>query len=264
MVALGTLSPTPTGSTLSATPFLAKTTIPLAHRFPIPSWAPRSGRGIQHYKWWSAVRKLLAAYGLSPDSIYDEVPVESGASAHVSPLSPSPYTEYAPGGGGGGAGVTADERDAWLDVNTSLYWHVHPSVDIDGAHFLQDDRMLESFCSGLYADGRGLLRRLLQFVDASSPALQRALARKLAECTIDAKGATRSALNRHAEVLKQIWELIDGNDLDDPASLLNFWSDLVASMPTAPAESQLVAVRTWLANRIADTQDQVDVNQHNL
>ena len=83
--------------------------------------------------------------------------------------------------------------------------------------------MLESFVSGQMADGRGLLRKLLGFVDASGADLQRALYRKLTECRMKADGASRSSLNRHCEVIKQIWELIAGNDLHDPASLLGFW-----------------------------------------
>ena len=249
MVALGEASVLPgTLTAADSTPFMARTTIPPSHRFPIPTWAPRSGRGMSFHKWWSAVRKLLAAYGLPPDSVDEEPPSEHCVSSEVAagPASPSSYEEWAPEGG---RRLTVVERDAWVAVNTSLYWHLHPSVDIEGAHFLQDDRMLESFVSGRMADGRGLLRKLLTFVDASGTDLQRALNRKLAECRMKAEGASRSALNRHCEVIKQIWELIAGNDLDDPASLLTFWEDLAASLPTEPSDAKLVGVRTWLRTR---------------
>ena len=79
MVALGEEVPQLTGTQRlmpANTPFLARTTIPLSHRFPIPTWAPRSGRGIQFHKCWSAVRKLLAAFGLTPDSVGEEAPPE--------------------------------------------------------------------------------------------------------------------------------------------------------------------------------------------
>ena len=81
------------------------------------------------------------------------------------------------------------------------------------------------------ADEPGLLRKLLGFVDASGADLQRALYRKLTEWRMKADGASRAALNRHCEVIKQIWELIAGNDLHDPASLLGFWEELAASLP---------------------------------
>ena len=261
MVALGEVPRlTSTHHMPANTPFLAKTTIPLSSRFPIPTWAPRSGRGIQFHKWWSAVRKLLAAFDLPPDCIAEEAPGEVCVPDVDSVTSPSssPYQEWAPADT---RVFTVAERDAWLACNTAIYWHVHPSLDIDGAHYLQDDRLLESFVSGQLADGRGLLREMLRFVDASGPDLQRALYRKLSECRLKAEGATRSALNRHAEVVKQIWELIAGNDLHDPASLLGFWQDLIQSLPTEPSDAKLVGVRTWLVNRVADTLDAVDASR---
>ena len=55
----------------------------------------------------------------------------------------------------------------WQTVNTALYWHVRPSLDIDGVHFLADSRALEDLYSvvvlddGTFkslADGRGLIK----------------------------------------------------------------------------------------------------------
>ena len=81
------------------TPFLARTTIPLSHRFPIPTWAPRSGRGIQFHKWWSAVRKLLAAFDLPPDCVNEEAPGEECVTDIGSVPSPSssPYVDMRSG-----------------------------------------------------------------------------------------------------------------------------------------------------------------------
>ena len=59
-------------------------------------------------------------------------------------------------------------------------------------------------------------------------------------------------------MIKQIWELIAGNDLHDPASLLGFWEELAASLPTEPGDAKVVTVRTWLVNRVADARDSVD------
>ena len=121
MVALGEASVLPgTQTAASATPFLARTTIPSSHRFPIPTWAPRSGRGMTFHKWWSAVRKLLAAYGLTPDCVDEEAPSEQCVSFPDGdvPASPASYEEWAPAGA---CRLTIAERDAWIAINTSVY-----------------------------------------------------------------------------------------------------------------------------------------------
>ena len=148
--------------------------------------------------------------------------------------------------------LTAEELDHWKSINTALYWHVLPSLNLETAQKLSDVRKVNSFFSGRLADGRALLRWARSFVDASAPELQKRLQRALAERRLSATGATRASLHSHAETLKQIWELIGSNNPDDPMSLRDYWRELVASLPTEPARTTLVDVRTWLANRVAD------------
>ena len=88
------------------------------------------------------------------------------------------------------------------------------------------------------------MRWACSFIDASAPELQKQLLRKLTECRLPAAGATRSALHSHAETLKQVWELLAGHDPDDPVSLRDYWRELVASLPTEPARTPIVDVRT--------------------
>ena len=148
--------------------------------------------------------------------------------------------------------LTIAKLDHWKVVNTALYWHVLPSLDLKSAQYLSDKRKVNSFFSGRLADGRALVRWACSFVDASAPELQKQLLRKLTECRLPAAGATRSSLHSHAETLKQVWELLAGHDPDDPVSLRDYWRELMASLPTEPARTPIMDVRTWLANRVAD------------
>ena len=142
-------------------------------RFPIPVWAPRSGHGRSYLKWWDAVKKLLAAFRLTPDALNEHPPLEFNASSFDSSVSfgdsPS-YVAYEP------RVVTPEQREAWINVNTAIHWHVVPSLNIDGAHYLQDSRMLDTFWNEhQQADGRGLINWALTFISAADPKLQKDL-----------------------------------------------------------------------------------------
>ena len=66
-----------------------------------------------YHKWWSAVRKLLAAFELSPDAIQESAPPAEciPTVSHDDPASPSPYEELAPDEM---RHMTVEQRDAWL------------------------------------------------------------------------------------------------------------------------------------------------------
>jgi len=208
-----------------------------------------------YFMWYDAVLKLVAAFGMTPDELNDEL-VSDTLDSVSSPSTPgySPFRGVVALRSADGSlrRLTAEELDHWKSVNTALYWHVLPSLNLDTAQKLSDVRKVNSFFSGRLADGRALLRWARSFVDASAPELQKRLQRALAERRLSAAGATRASLHSHAETLKQIWELIGSNNPDDPMSLRDYWRELVASLPTEPARTPLVDVRTWLANRVAD------------
>ena len=129
-------------------PLIAYTTIPSHLRYPIPSWSPRQGRGMAYFKWHDAVLKLAAAFGLTPDELSDELVSDTLDSAS-SPSTPgySPFRSVVALRSADGAlrRLTAEQLDHWKTVNTALYWHVLPSLNLDSAQLLSDMRKVNSF-----------------------------------------------------------------------------------------------------------------------
>ena len=52
-------------NTLSNSPFMATSAVNDSQRFPVPTWAPRSGRTLQYHKFFSGVKQLCGAFGLT-------------------------------------------------------------------------------------------------------------------------------------------------------------------------------------------------------
>ena len=181
---------------LPGLPFLLRSCVSSISHTGMGAVVGSRARGLAYHKWWSAVRKLLAAFGLSADCVEGVAPPELCVSSEegVSPSTPSSYDEWRPAGQ---RVLTVAERDAWLAVNTAIYWHLLPSLDIDGARVLrQDDRLLVACSSRSVLYCSTVLGPLLMdaaccgassiFFYASGPDLQRALACKLADCRMRA------------------------------------------------------------------------------
>ena len=117
---------------------------------------------MSHFEWYDAVLKLATAFGLSPTDLTDELLADPLCVSSFSPSAPgcSPMTAVV-------ALRSADGRvqrlapanlERWQAVNTALYWHILPSLDLAGPSSLSDQHAVHSLCSGRLADGRGLIR----------------------------------------------------------------------------------------------------------
>ena len=148
------------------TPLLSTMAIQPQYRFPIPSWAPRSGRTEAYELWLVSIHQLLAAFGLTMEQLHEETPdnplfddslVRTKSDHHAA------RDDHA-------ALVAA--RDAWLLVDTSVYWHVRPSIDVAGPDLQKDTRKLDSLYCGRVAKGRKLLLWAMHFADMGALAQQ--------------------------------------------------------------------------------------------
>ena len=70
MVALGS-EPSDGVSSTARYPFLATSRIPINALFPIPKWAPRTGRTDAYVEWWRGVVQLASAFGLTEADLSD-------------------------------------------------------------------------------------------------------------------------------------------------------------------------------------------------
>ena len=129
---------------------------------------------MQHHHFKCGVVQLFAAFGLAPEAMQEKAPT-----IHVNPHS----SDSAAGKAGGAVpDVVAAQTAAlhrWQRVNTAMYWHIVPAVDITGPQYLEDLARIDSFVSGQQADSRGLLVWLFGFVDLSGFDAQLALSNAL-------------------------------------------------------------------------------------
>ena len=204
---------TPTSSAqtpLNARPLLATSDIAQHLRFPIPTWAVRGGRTMQHFLWEQSIVKLAAAFGLTPEHLLEDAPTLTSYTAQMAARPASTRAKVT---------VTEDMFNQhlldWMAVNSAIYWHVLPSLDISGTHLLSDTRAVNRFYTvytradgtgATVADGRGLIKWARKHVDKSSKEDQKRLQRSLGKASLKA-GASRAQFNLHAEKLFQTWSL---------------------------------------------------------
>ena len=140
--------------------------------------------------------------------------------------------------------------EAFQAVNTAIFWHLLPSLDLSGPHSLRDERYVNSLVLRQLADGRSLLEWCDSFVDASSKSVQKNLRNSIGASLLKA-GSSRAQLNVHAEKLFQHWSLIEGHDATEPASLVDYWEELLETLPAASGADQLLtALRTWFVGQV--------------
>jgi hypothetical protein len=148
------------GSNATAhSPLFATSTLLAKDLFPIEVWCPRSGRDQQYPKWEAGVRRLLYAFGV------DEAELRSGMErvAHL--------LQGANGISGGASATRLSAKEAaaldeecasWQRVNTALFWHVLPSLNVDTEHHLRDTRKIDTLYERKLADGLGPWRNYLK------------------------------------------------------------------------------------------------------
>ena len=87
---------------------------------------------MQYVKWELDVALLAAAFGISKEHIVSGVPTLSAYQDMV---------KHRPGTRTEARAIEVqyvEYRTKWQVINTAIYWHVRPSLVIDGVHFLAD------------------------------------------------------------------------------------------------------------------------------
>ena len=152
-------------------PLLATSAVPATSLFPVHKLRPRDGLTMDRHKFQRDAAALMAAFGLPPEAVHDNAPT-----IRVSPSSASRNNAR----GAAASDLPSLQSQlghlaAWQRVNTALYWHLLPAIDLDGPHYLEDTATVNSFVSGQRASGRKLLRWALGFGDVCSRRLRRSL-----------------------------------------------------------------------------------------
>ena len=230
------------------TPLLATSTVPTSLLFVVPRWRPRSGLTMAQHQFRRGAMQLFAAFGLAP--------AEADSSPPTIALDASPHTRRSAAMRPADADVRpqAAVLERWQRVNTAIYWHLLPAVDISGPHYLDDLAAVDSLVSGQLADGRGLLRWALSFVDLSSFEAQLALSNALGSVRL-APDASLVQLAAHLQKLSQVWGHTTAAAAEGPEALVQLYDYLVQSLPasyTSSATMHLVSLRTWLVGKLAD------------
>ena len=216
-------------------PLLATSAVPASLLFPIHKLQPRDGLTMGRHKFQRDALALLAAFGLPPEAVNEGAPA-----IHVSPSSSSHNTRGSTGDPAGDAGESLGSQqarlEAWQRVNTALYWHLLPAIDLDGPHYFEDSASVDSFVSGQRASGRKLLRWALAFGDVSSFPAQLALSVALAHVRV-AASVSLAQLAAHLNKVGQVWRLTAAADHGDRSSLAQLWEYVLASLPTSYTDS---------------------------
>ena len=224
---------------------MATTAINDSLRFPVRSWRPTAGRNMDFHKWVGGRNMLLAAFGLTPEQF-------ESLDLRTPTLDLNNYRSKA-------AREQAQYELAdhmlrlahWQAVNTAVYWHLRPSVVVDGVDELRHMRQLDAMYSGHCADGQRLSEWVLGHVDMSDPDAQINLWKALAAASLK-EGSDRSALSAHAQQMLQVWLLLKDSDPSQRSSLARLYDYLLHSMPTKPEGAHLTSLRTWFAGVISE------------
>ena len=213
------------------TPLLATSAISSPQLFPIPRWRVRSGLTAQHHQFKRGVVQLFAAYGLAPEALHDRAP-------SIRIISPASQAVLDGSRDGVTTATVADQKaelNAWLRINTAMYWHILPALDISGPQYLEDLASIDSYASGQQADARGLLMWAFGLVDLSGFEPQLALSNALGSVKL-AGDATLAQLASHLHKLQQVWQLTTAANTsvtyaeDESVPLVQLYQYLLNSM----------------------------------
>ena len=144
------------------TPIRATCTLQTHLTFPMHKWRPRSGRNADYKKWERSLRELLAAFACTESMLAAGPPQVDSSSHDAMTLRSGEKIEV---------DTTAHELQTaalveWQSVNTALYWHVKPSLLIDGPDFERDARKTDLY-SGRLANGWKLIEWARGHADVS-------------------------------------------------------------------------------------------------
>ena len=127
-------------------PLLASSSIAKDKLFPIPTWAPRSGRTAMFDEWRRGITLLCNAFGITTEQLY----------AHA-PIPPKPTSQVVTRQEEAKFQAAVNEYAQWVTIDTALYWHVLPSLDLRGVNMERDRARTDAYTEGRTACGRALI-----------------------------------------------------------------------------------------------------------
>ena len=234
------------------TPLLAVSPIPSKDLFPIPPWRARDGRGPAYDKWWRAVQSLLNAFDITVDRL-GEHPPANPSSAQASIVTRAKDEEDARAAEEQRSQEHARALDTWQRYNTAVYWHVLPSIIIDGVHERSDLATIDSLVKGQRAHGRALIQWALTHVDMSGLSKQSQLYAAVYGARIR-DGATLSQLLVQLQHQFDHWVHLAGSQPNDEVSFKTFHSAVLHSFQNVKDGSGLAQLRYWLAGEARNQQ----------
>ena len=237
---------------LPNTPLLAVAPIPSKDLFPIPQWRVRDGRGLKYEKWWRAVQSLLNAFDITVERLGEQPPVNPSI-ATASIITRSKDEEEARAAEEQRSLEHAHALDVWQRYNTAVYWHVLPSLIVDGVHERSDLATIDSLVKGQRAHGRALIQWAMTHVDMSGLGKQSQLYAAVYGARIR-DGATVSQLLVQLQHQYDHWIHLSGSKPDDVDSFKTFHSAVLHSFQNVKDGSGLAQLRYWLAGEARNQQ----------
>ena len=233
-------------ATGNAYTLLTNTPLPTNRLFPIKDWRVRSGRNSDYVKWENGILQLASALGLTLDQLLEKPPSPMRSSVKT-PNTPSyePFDAHA-------SPWDAVPLVQWQAVNTSIYYHVKPTLVLEGLYEDEDLEEVLALAAPLHAlaDGRGLIAWARKFADVSGMKEQGDLVRVVQDAKVKAS-VTRAQLMVFIKMLLGQWCLIEGNTKMKPYP---FYMQLLIALPTEPQATHIVSARSWFAQRVNDYQ----------
>lgn len=151
---------------LHRNPLIATSAIPSNRLFPMPPWRCSTGRSLVFHQWYSSLKQLTAAFDTTIEEVLAGPPI-------IPPIDNSLYRSRS---------ELARARDvheeayrrllAYQVISTSIYWHVRPSLLIDGPDYMEHCRFFDSLYSKQLADATRLVQWALSHVDMTTQAKQ--------------------------------------------------------------------------------------------
>ena len=232
--------------TLPAMPNTLLPTAPLPHsqQFTTTRWRIADGRCKQYLEFESELLKLARMLGITMEQLLNRQPPDVKAATVVTKSADEPARESE-------LARLELARVHWLRINTAIYWHVLPMLDLAGDMSSIWGAEVARFVGAGLADGRGLVAWARQHADVSGDEAQHKLrSRVMSARTID-KPMTVVLLLEHCIWLHRTWELL----VTSPAlGLRNYYSYLVASLPTKDGD-KITLLRVWLVDQLQQLAD---------
>ena len=192
-------------------------------RYRLVKWRPRSGR-TKGYRQWHNALKRIAEYLQVDLAHLDEQP----------PPLPEHATRYSQ--------QHVQHRNDWLALNTILYDTVVPSLDLTGVDCTRDTELIDGWAQGQLADGRSVVKWAVAFADVTGLDQQAKIRTRIGNAKLP-PGSTAAQLSSFMQELWELWKLDVNNSESAP---FGYWQQVLIGMPTTPAGSHLVTLRSWL------------------